>query len=378
MRLLDRYLLRELLIPLGFCLGAFLIFWIAFDLFGSLTHFQEQQLTLGDVARYYCYRMPEFLVLILPIVLLCSLLYTLTNHARHNELTAIRAAGVGLWRICAAYLAVGLVFSLAVLALNERLVPDNSAMADQIEALDRRSEKQTVRPNKDIQAKFAFKNGRDGRNWYIRSYDTKTHVMISPHVEQEYPNGAKLTLNAKHGEYVNGVWTFYDAQLDTNAPGFSFSVPVLQTNVLAMPEFSETPDQFQREVQINHRLDASGNKAVRTVEMPITEILDYLDLHPDMGTRTQSWLHTQLQDRLAKPWTCLVVVLVAIPFGAASGRRNVFVGVASAIVICFAYFVLQRFGLALGTGGYLPAWIAAWLPNVSFGSAGLWMILRMR
>ena len=81
---------------------------------------------------------------------------------------------------------------------------------------------------------------------------------------------------------------------------------------------------------------------------------------------------------MAAPWTCLVVVLIAIPFGAAGGRRNVYVGVASSIIICFVYFVLLQLGLALGTSGRLPAWLAAWFPNLSFGLAGLWMTARVR
>ena len=89
-------------------------------------------------------------------------------------------------------------------------------------------------------------------------------------------------------------------------------------------------------------------------------------------------LDTQLYARLANPWTCLVVVSIAVPFGAPSGRRNVFVGVAASIFICFAYFILQRIGLALGTGGYLPPLIGAWLPNVLFGGAGLWLTRRVR
>ena len=46
---------------------------------------------------------PDFLVTILPVVLLLALLYTLTNHARHNEITAMRAAGVSLWRVRALF-----------------------------------------------------------------------------------------------------------------------------------------------------------------------------------------------------------------------------------------------------------------------------------
>jgi lipopolysaccharide export system permease protein len=73
-----------------------------------------------------------------------------------------------------------------------------------------------------------------------------------------------------------------------------------------------------------------------------------------------------------------VVVLIAIPFGAVGGRRNVFVGVASSILICFVYFVLQQVGLALGTSGSLPPWLAAWFPNLSFGLTGLWLTSRVR
>ena len=44
MRLLDRYLLRELLLPLGVCLSGFTLFWIAFDLLGDMTRFQKASL----------------------------------------------------------------------------------------------------------------------------------------------------------------------------------------------------------------------------------------------------------------------------------------------------------------------------------------------
>jgi lipopolysaccharide export system permease protein len=69
---------------------------------------------------------------------------------------------------------------------------------------------------------------------------------------------------------------------------------------------------------------------------------------------------------------------MAIPFGAQSGRRNLFVGVAGSIFICFGYFVLQNVSLALGMNGQLPPWLAAWLPNLFFAAAGTCLILRTR
>ena len=78
MRLLDRYLLRELLIPLGYCLVGFLIFWIAFDLFSELGAFQQDKLKPREVAQYYLVLTPKLLQeIILPAALLLALLYAL-------------------------------------------------------------------------------------------------------------------------------------------------------------------------------------------------------------------------------------------------------------------------------------------------------------
>jgi lipopolysaccharide export system permease protein len=175
---------------------------------------------------------------------------------------------------------------------------------------------------------------------------------------------------------IRGVWTFYNARefrvtTETN----SMLAPSIQTNLLAMPEFQETPEEIQSEINISRGMSLrSRNKA----DIPISQLVDYLRLHPQPPDSIRPWLYTKLHGRLALPWTCLVVVLIATPFGAASGRRNVFVGVASSLVICFVYFVLQQFGLALGTGGYVPSWLAAWFPNLSFALTGMCMMARIR
>ena len=76
MRLLDRYLLRELLAPLAYCLGGFLIFYVAFDLIFGIKGFLEKHLGFADMAEYYAVTLPELLVMIvIPVSLLLALLY---------------------------------------------------------------------------------------------------------------------------------------------------------------------------------------------------------------------------------------------------------------------------------------------------------------
>ena len=59
MRLLDRYLLRELLVPLGYCLSGFLLLWVSADLVHELGSLQEHKLTLGEIVAYYVVQAPR-------------------------------------------------------------------------------------------------------------------------------------------------------------------------------------------------------------------------------------------------------------------------------------------------------------------------------
>ena len=389
MRLLDRYLMRELLTPLAYCLGGFLIFWISYDLFTELNEMQERKLHLLDVIGYSIAMTPEFLVMVLPIALLLALIYTLTNHARHNEITATRAAGVSLWRLCVPYFVVGFIASLALFALNEFCVPYSTGWA---ECIKNRYVQNSNDPGARNQFRnFGFTNAREHhtRTWFIGEYNPETAEMFGPKVSWTLPNGSWRQLQAARAVRVNGVWMFFNvkeyAQVDTTAP----LLPLFQTNVLAMPAFDETPKEIQREIEINKYESLQSRK----LNIPLVVLLEDLRLHPNLVRpnhfwllsnhpnpefKHSFWLFTELYGRLAMPWTCLVVVLIAIPFGTASGRRNLFVGVAGSIFICFTFFVLQQVGLALGTGGFLPAWLAAWLPNLAFGTTGLLLITRVR
>jgi lipopolysaccharide export system permease protein len=372
MRLLDRYLLRELLVPLGYCLSGFLLLWVTSDLISELSGLQEKKLQAVDIAQYYLVKTPEFVVLVLPMALLLALLYTLTNHARHNEITAIRAAGVSLWRLCLPYFGVGLIASLAVFWLNEFCVPQSADAAEQIR--NSRLPAPAGAVGRDKVLNPGITNARDGRKWIIGMYDLRTGEMLRPVVLSRLSDGSHLELRASRAVRLNGIWNFYDA-LEYERPAKADDLPVLliKTNVLAKPEFSETPEQINSEIQLS-----TGNSLTkaRRADLPILVILNYLRLHPYPSQAAA--LYTKLEGRLATPWTCLVVVLIAIPFGAGSGRRNVFVGVASSILLCFAYFVLQQICLAAGAGGKMPPWLAGWLPNLAFALAGLYLTARVR
>ncbi len=374
MRLLDKYLLRELLVPLFYCLAGFFMFWVAFELLQELSSLQEHKLTAWEIVLYYAVKSPALIVVMLPIALLLGLLFALTNHARHHEITAIRAAGVSLWRLSLPYFAVGLIAGGVLFLLNDLLVPDSESAA-----LGIKQRHVQVERAGSVQGRvqnLGFTNAREQREWLIGLYVVEQAVMINPQVKWLQPDGSERWLKAARAQRVNGVWTFYEAvEYQTDPRTNAAPVPLAAAGTVARPEFSETPDEIRSEIKIASRLAAVST---READLSLSEIYDYLRFHPNLKRSDEWWLYTKLHGRLAAPWTCVVVVLIALPFGAASGRRNVFVGVASSIFIAFGFMVLTRVGLALGTAGSVPAWLAGWLPNIFFGAMGLWLTARAR
>ena len=370
MRLLDRYLLRELLLPLAVCLGGFLVFWVAFDLITEkINVVQEARLTVGQIAWYYLLRLPEFLEMAMPIGLLLGLLWALTTHARHHELTAIRAAGVSVWRLAMPYLAVGFAFTVALFVINEVWQPRGAVAA--AELLGRR--KASGKSATTFQ-QFFFKNTRNNRIWAL-DFNPQTEEMRNVQVASLLPDGSRRIFAAERGIRSNDVWYFYNARQHTDLPNQDLPTNRMITNFIAMPEFTETPEDILSEIRINEQLN---NWKQDRAELSLMEIYGFLQRHPQLSGQDRARLFTKLYGRMATPWRCLVVVLIALPFGVASGRRNIFVGVASGILLCFVYFILLQFGLALGAGGYLPPWLAAWLPNLLFGGAALFFTFRVR
>jgi lipopolysaccharide export system permease protein len=373
MRLLDRYLLRELLIPLGYCLSGFLIFWLTADLISNLDAYREDRMRWLDLLEYYGFKLPEFLVVVMPVALLLALLYALTNHARHQELTAMRAAGMSLWRICAPYLAMGFGLSAVVYLLNEEWLEESVEHAERVR--NRRTTKAGDESARAWETNVNFRNDRASRVWRIRAYNVDTAEMRDPWVEWSLPDGTRCQLLAEQGIRTNRIWRFFNVRLFITERPDRPDPEQRQLPFLVMPEFTETPAQIRSQIKISQ---LSSLKAARQVRLTVAEILRYQQLHPQLRREDRAMLQTQLHARLAAPWTCLVVVLIAIPFGAPSGRRNVFVGVASSIFVCLLYYLCHRIALLMGTKDWWHPLLAGWLPNAVFGLAGILLTFRVR
>jgi lipopolysaccharide export system permease protein len=376
MRLHDRYLFRELLTPLAFCLGGFLVFWVSFFFFTKLDEMRDAKLNFLESLELCGASLPEFFLLVLPVLLLLALLYALTHHARHNEITALRAAGVSLWRLCAPYFVVGLATTVFYFVLSELAVPRCQQFSQEILARHLKPDGRTDPRQKMIFTKVGFHNFHAHRVWFVPEFNVNNKTLTNPDVRWILPDGSERELKAESAVFTNAVWNFFNAQIFTRQnSGARWQQQHASTNQLAMTDFDETPRQFELEAKFS---DADGLLSSRSADVPLSDLWPYIKMNPDLSGKDAGRILTKFHGRIAAPWMCLIVVLMAIPFGAQSGRKNLFFGVAGSIFICFAFFILQQVSLAFGMSGHLAGWVAAWLPNFFFAVMGTYLTLRAR
>ena len=132
MKILTRYIIKEFLKPLIFSALAFGIIVLISEFFRELHFYMENHANFLYVIEYLICNLPWWIIQVLPISVLLSVLFSLSALARHNEITAIKSAGINLWRILFILFICGLFIGLFETILREKIIPITVQYADHI------------------------------------------------------------------------------------------------------------------------------------------------------------------------------------------------------------------------------------------------------
>ena len=369
MSLLDRYVMRETAVPVVYCTAALGLLFILVEAFDRIAKFVANHASPVLVARYLGCELAAALGFLLPSAVTFGLLYALWQMARNNELTAMRTSGISLMRIMVPPLLLGLASSLLAASVREWVVPRTSPWATEVARNDFR----IANPDRWM-SNVAYYNPIEGRQWLIdRMNVLEPGVLERVRVdEDERPGRPRRVLQAMRARYLDGAWWLFGVQETRYTIG---GVPLNRgrpmppepapEQALEFSDWREPPSSLVTALTDRNDLSAS---AVR----------EYLDTHPGLSVAERNLWRTELHERLALPFACLVVVLFAIPVGAQAGRQNALRGVFFAVAGFLAYYTLLQIGLLSGRRGAVPPWAGAWLANILFAAAGLAVLVRSR
>lgn len=372
-RLLNRYLLRLLALPLLYCLAAFWLMAALYDLFSErLGQFLDWGVNFGFALRYYALTAPEILLQALPLALLLALLYSLSLLSKHRELNAIRASGQSLRRTTTPLLALGALLSIASLVANETLAFRAAESARQMVEHQRLREADAqspaANPAKHRTPELNARIAHTRRFWHARHFDVDTYEMREVIVGQETPDGRsdEYRIHARTARWLDGEWWFFDGEIADYTQA-RLSVPRrLAFRELRRADFTETPRLLLMEL-----------RQVRPSEMSLAELGNYVRLNASKSRRALAPYRTQWHARLAQPWGCLVVALLAVPLGASFSRRGPLMATAIAITLALAFWLVTRLIIPFGEHGRIEPWLASWLPYAVFGAVGAALYARM-
>ena len=359
MKILSRYVLREFLVPLFYCLTGFLMVYVLFDLFGSFSRMAEAKVGVGTAALYFCGYLAPYFHYIAPAALMLATLYTMWSFCRHSELVAMRASGVSFLAIVRPLLAVAALMAVAVAAVNELFVPAKSPWAAQMKTY-KFDEAEFAR-----EANVVYRNTAASRTWQIGEVlDDEGAALGDVRVTVDRPNGGARLLNvtAPRADYLDGEWWFDHPKVQHyDELGQETATPSPELDALPLrnfPSFTERPTDF-----------ALQNRPWKFNS--IRDRLRFLRRHPELdGERRRDYLF-DVWAQAASPLACLVITLFAIPYGIATGRQSVFRGILCALGMYFAFYGLTIFLMVLAKNGWFPAAPAAFLPGAVFVALGV-------
>jgi lipopolysaccharide export system permease protein len=361
-KILDRYLLRELVVPFLLGIAVFTSILLIVRILKLVEMVVNRGVPIGQIVKLFSYILPAFLEVTVPMALLLAILVAFGRLSSDSEIIALRAAGVGLYRLllpvalfagAVALLTLGLslyarpwgnsllrsglydiVKTRAVAGIKPKVF--NNDFSGLVIYVDH------IEPASDMLSGILIADTRDAamRNTVYaelgRIYTDESQHSLTLRLE----NGGIYSTGDDGGEYQDTRFTTYDITLDLDT-----ALAQLRTRTK----------------------DAS--------EMTLPELRAAIEAKSALG-EPAFVERVEVQRKFSIPFACLVFAALGVPLGIQPSRSAHSRGFSLSLVLIFVYYLLLTFGQNLGERGTLPPLLAVWLPNAVLASVAATLLVR--
>ncbi len=364
MRILDRYILKPVLLTFFGCLLVFIFLYIISDILSHLDDLLRNHTGIIVLYQYYLTNLPIIFAQTSPMAILLATIYNFGKLNRTNELIAMRSSGLSLWQLITPVLIIGILLSFTVFLANEKLIPQAQAKVESLKT--KIKGEKNARPKEQVIHNLTF-YGLGNKLFFVNSFDTKNNIMEGISILEHDPiQNLVSKITARRGDYRDGLWTFYEY----SRYNFDSSGQITEDSEY-FPEqimyITETPNDF---LQQRKRMEF----------MSILQLEDYIwRLRKSGAVSALRNLAVELYSRYASSLTGLILVLIGMPFSFVIKKRdNIFSSFGICIGISFLYYVLNAVSLSMGKNGLIPPMLAVWAVPIIFISLAIRSISKIR
>jgi lipopolysaccharide export system permease protein len=371
LKTIDRHILREWLSFLLIVVMATLGMLFVQCMLQDFSDLRNKGADVADMAVYFAVKIPSFMAFVLPIIVLVSLLYVLGRLHRGNEITAMRAAGLGYAQITRSIWVAGVLLCGVMWWLNASIVPwsveKSTAM---LQELGFRNEEKATRDAGSIGVTRAvtFDNDREGRIWFMNRYSSYAQRGYGVTVaEFTVRRQEKVRIHAQEAQLDGrrGCWVFYNGRETLFDP---------ETGAVtgSMPFAEKVVSYYKEEPGLMLSFDV---KPQDLSFFRLKQIMDYFEVLESPKLKIYAMRYYGI---LAETFAPLIVILIAIPFAITGVRVNPAVGVSKSLGLFAVYFAMEKVAQSMGTQGLVAPVVAACLPGAALFCIGGWFYARMR
>jgi len=356
--ILDRYVVRLFTMIFALVVASGLSLFIIFDLSENIDDILKNKVGAGIVLNYFKYLSLQMFYDIAPIIVLVTTLMTFSLLARSNEITALKALGLSLYRLSLPALATALVVTSFCGYLESSVLPASNEKVAKLK--DRIRGKAAARTYRRADHQWLFGQGRYIYNYL--HYDPQQPSLQRLQVF-DFDERHRLTrrLYTESARYIGGGWLFTDGWIRVfNGVELKDYKPF--QNVVE--QHFETPDYFDSEIRPPD-------------QMRYGELKDYIAELKESGQPVPE-LQVELQNKIAFPIVSLIMALVALPFSFRLGRQGALYGIGISVVLGMVFMAIFAFFIKMGAAGALPPVVAVWSPGAVFALLSVYLFLGVR
>lgn len=367
MTILAKYITRQALVTLMMTMGVFTFVLLLGRILRQLSDMLvNRAVGLDMIATFLLLVTPAVLSFSLPMAMLATALLVFGRMSADNEITAMRASGIGLGRVAAPVILLATLMGLLCLYINTTLSPHCRFAfrtlfvrlgAERPMAL--LEEGSLIRDFPGYLIYVGRKNDNVIEEVIVRSLDDKGNTITSLYARRGVVKANAETRILTLDLYdVRGDWR------DTKDP----------TNIQKIRP-GMTSAHYPIELDLGRALrQAAASKKIPDFDLGelLAEIrtLRGQGIYPAAALMETHW-------RIAGAVACVTFTLIGIPLGIKTSRRETSIGIAISLGLATSYFFMTVLANALRNRPHLYPEAILWFPNLAFEVIGLWLLWRV-
>ena len=424
MKMIDRYIFKEHLIPFILSLLVLLFILLANFLLKSIDKFLGKGLSLDLLFEYLFYNMAWIVALAVPMAVLIATLTAFGRFSSDNEITAMRTCGISTFGLLRAPIFFGVIIAIIMIYFNNLVLPDmnHKARSLSVNISKKRpdlefSEGQFTEAIPNYSIYVGRRKQLNGENRFyeinifnIRNDGSKRTITAENGTVESIDDAILLHLN--NGEIHEMMENGTD-YTKIHFEKYDIVVPI-DNLVLQRKDLRTRGDREMTYSMMTHRINdlrSSTNKVKKGIQTRLNdefirlvgernqliESLVYQN-NPKLlksfkkrmknlkrGLNNDSRLLTnytnkknrylvELNKKFSIPIASIVFILVGAPLGVMARRGNFAISGAISLGFFILYWAFLIAGENLADRGNITPFLSMWLPNIILGVLGIYLI----